>query len=26
MVKFTNLSEDERWALAWYVLDLKAGK
>jgi mono/diheme cytochrome c family protein len=26
MVKFTNLSEDERWALAWYVLELKAGK
>jgi mono/diheme cytochrome c family protein len=25
MVKFTNLSEDERWALAWYVLELKAG-
>ena len=26
MVKFTNLSEDERWALAWYVLELKNGK
>jgi len=26
MVKFTNLSENERWALAWYVLDLKVGK
>jgi mono/diheme cytochrome c family protein len=26
MVKFTNLSEDERWALAWYVLELKAHK
>jgi mono/diheme cytochrome c family protein len=26
MVKYTNLSEDDRWALAWYVLDLKAGK
>ncbi len=26
MVKFTNLSEDERWALAWYVLELKARK
>ena len=26
MTKFTNLSEDERWALAWYVLDLKSGK
>jgi mono/diheme cytochrome c family protein len=26
MVKFTNLSEDERWALAWYVLELKAGR
>jgi mono/diheme cytochrome c family protein len=25
MVNYTNLSEDERWALAWYVLDLKAG-
>jgi len=24
MVKFTNLSEEERWALAWYVLELKA--
>ena len=23
MVKFTNLSDDERWALAWYVLDLR---
>ena len=26
MVKFTNLSAADRWALAWYVLDLKAGK
>ena len=26
MVKFTNLSEEERWALAFYVLDLKAKK
>ena len=26
MVKFTNLPEADRWALAWYVLDLKAGK
>ena len=26
MVKFTNLSEEERWALAWYVLELKAGR
>jgi len=26
MVKFTNLSEADRWALAWYVLDLKAGR
>lgn len=26
MVKFTNLSEEERWALAWYVRDLKEGK
>jgi mono/diheme cytochrome c family protein len=26
MVKYTNLSEDDRWALAWYVLDLKARK
>ena len=26
MVKFTNLTEDDRWALAWYVLDLKAKK
>jgi high-affinity iron transporter len=25
MVKFTNLSEEERWALAWYVLELKQG-
>jgi high-affinity iron transporter len=24
MVKFTNLSEEERWALAWYVLELRA--
>jgi len=26
MVKFTNLSEQERWALAWYVRELKDGK
>ena len=26
MTKFTNLSEDERWALAWYVLELKNAK
>jgi high-affinity iron transporter len=26
MVKFTNLSESDRWSLAWYVLDLKASK
>ncbi|HTO96308.1 MAG TPA: cytochrome c [Myxococcales bacterium] len=26
MVKFTNLSDEERWALAWYVLELKQGK
>jgi high-affinity iron transporter len=26
MVNYTNLSEEERWALAWYVLELKAGK
>lgn len=26
MVKFTNLSEEERWALAWYVLELKEAK
>ena len=26
MVKFTNLSEEERWALAWYVRELKDGK
>ena len=26
MVKFTNLSEEDRWALAYYVLDLKAKK
>ena len=26
MVKFTNLSEEERWALAWYVLELKGAK
>ncbi len=26
MVKFTNLSEDERWALAWYVLELRNAK
>lgn len=25
MTKFTNLSEDERWAVAWYVLELKNG-
>ena len=26
MTKFTNLSENERWALAWYVVELKSGK
>jgi mono/diheme cytochrome c family protein len=26
MVSYTNLSDEERWALAWYVLELKAGK
>jgi len=26
MVAFKNLSEEERWALAWYVLELKAGR
>jgi high-affinity iron transporter len=26
MVNYTNLSEEERWAVAWYVLELKAGK
>jgi high-affinity iron transporter len=26
MVNYTNLSEEDRWALAWYVLELKAGK
>jgi len=26
MTKFTNLSENERWALAWYVLELKGAK
>jgi mono/diheme cytochrome c family protein len=26
MVKFTNLTEADRWALAFYVLDLKAKK
>ena len=26
MVNYTNLSEEERWALSWYVLELKAGK
>jgi high-affinity iron transporter len=26
MTKFTNLSEEERWAVAWYVVDLKNGK
>ena len=26
MTKFTNLSEEERWALAWYVVDLKNGR
>jgi len=25
MTKFTNLSEEERWAVAWYVVDLKKG-
>ena len=24
MVKFTNLSEEERWALSWYVLELRS--
>jgi mono/diheme cytochrome c family protein len=23
MVKFTNLPEEDRWALAWYVLELR---
>ena len=26
MVKFTSLSDDERWALSWYVLDLRGGR
>jgi len=26
MGPFNNLSDDERWALAWYVLELKAGR
>jgi len=26
MVGFKNLSDAERWALAWYVLELKAGR
>ena len=26
MVPYKNLSEEERWALAWYVLELKAGR
>ena len=26
MTKFTNLSEEERWAVAWYVVELKDGK
>jgi mono/diheme cytochrome c family protein len=26
MVAFKNLPEDDRWALAWYVLELKAGR
>ena len=26
MVGYNNLSEEERWALAWYVLELKAGR
>ena len=26
MVKFTNLSDEERWALAWYVRELKDGR
>lgn len=26
MVAFKNLSDDERWALAWYVLELRAGR
>ena len=26
MQPFRNLSDDERWALAWYVLELKAGR
>ncbi len=26
MTAFKNLSEEERWALAWYVLELKAGR
>jgi high-affinity iron transporter len=26
MKPFTNLSDDERWALAWYVLEMKAGR
>jgi high-affinity iron transporter len=26
MQPFKNLSDEERWALAWYVLELKAGR
>ena len=26
MGPFNNLSDNERWALAWYVLELKAGR
>jgi high-affinity iron transporter len=26
MVAYKNLSNGERWALAWYVLELKAGR
>ena len=26
MAPFKNLSDEEKWALAWYVLELKAGK
>ena len=26
MTKFTNLSEDERWAVAFYVVELKGNK
>jgi mono/diheme cytochrome c family protein len=26
MVAYKNLSDEERWALSWYVLELKAGR